>query len=57
MHEGTRRILSVLLRQLQGLVDTSNVVVIGATNRKADLDPAPDELAKAGLAVVSIERR
>ena len=40
MHEGTRRILSVLLRQLQGLVDTSNVVVIGATNRKADLDPA-----------------
>jgi len=40
MHEGTRRILSVLLRQMQGLVDTSNVVVIGATNRKDDLDPA-----------------
>ena len=40
MHEATRRILSVLLRQLQGLVDTSNVVVIGATNRKDDLDPA-----------------
>jgi hypothetical protein len=40
MHEATRRILSVLLRQLQGLVDTSNVVVIGATNRKQDLDPA-----------------
>lgn len=40
MHEGTRRILSVMLRQLQGLVDTSNVVVIGATNRKDDLDPA-----------------
>lgn len=40
MHESTRRILSVLLRQLQGLVDRSNVVVIGATNRKTDLDPA-----------------
>jgi len=40
MHEGTRRILSVLLRQMQGLVDTSNVMVIGATNRKDDLDPA-----------------
>lgn len=40
MHESTRRILSVLLRQLQGLVDRSNVVVIGATNRKEDLDPA-----------------
>lgn len=40
MPEYTRRILSVLLRQMQGLVDTSNVVVIGATNRKEDLDPA-----------------
>jgi ATPase family associated with various cellular activities (AAA) len=40
MHEATRRILSVLLRQLQGLVDTSNVVVVGATNRQIDLDPA-----------------
>jgi hypothetical protein len=40
MHEATRRILSVLLRQLQGLVDASSVVVIGATNRKQDLDPA-----------------
>jgi hypothetical protein len=40
IHEATRRILSVLLRQMQGLVDTSNVVVVGATNRKEDLDPA-----------------
>lgn len=40
MQEATRRILSVLLRQLQGLVAASNVVVIGATNRKQDLDPA-----------------
>jgi SpoVK/Ycf46/Vps4 family AAA+-type ATPase len=40
MPEYTRRILSVMLRQMQGLVDTSGVVVIGATNRKDDLDPA-----------------
>jgi ATPase family protein associated with various cellular activities (AAA) len=40
MHEATRRVLSVLLRQMQGLVDTSNVVVVGATNRQIDLDPA-----------------
>jgi len=40
MHEATRRILSVLLRQLQGLVDTSRIVVIGATNTADDLDPA-----------------
>jgi hypothetical protein len=40
MHEGTRRILSVLLRQMQGLVETSNVMVVGATNRAADLDAA-----------------
>ncbi|MEZ4299234.1 MAG: ATP-binding protein [Polyangiaceae bacterium] len=40
MPEYTRRILSVLLRQMQGLVDTSGVVLIGATNRKDDLDPA-----------------
>lgn len=40
MHEATRRILSVLLRQMQGLVETSNVMVVGATNRSADLDPA-----------------
>lgn len=40
MHEATRRILSVLLRKMQGLVDTSNIVIIGATNRAEDLDPA-----------------
>jgi hypothetical protein len=40
MPEYTRRLLSVLLRQMQGLVDTSGVVIIGATNRKDDLDPA-----------------
>jgi hypothetical protein len=40
IHEATRRILSVMLRQMQGLVETANVMVIGATNRAADLDPA-----------------
>jgi hypothetical protein len=40
IHEATRRILSVLLRQMQGLVETSNVMVVGATNRAADLDAA-----------------
>ncbi|MCC6557707.1 MAG: ATP-binding protein [Polyangiaceae bacterium] len=40
MHEATRRLLSVLLRQLQGLVDTSRIVVVGATNAAGDLDPA-----------------
>lgn len=40
MHEATRRILSVLLRQLQGLVDASRIVVIGATNTAEHLDAA-----------------
>ena len=40
MPEYTRRILSVMLRQMQGLVEAKGVVVIGATNRKDDLDPA-----------------
>jgi len=40
MHEATRRILSVLLRQLQGLVDASRIVVIGATNTADHLDAA-----------------
>jgi hypothetical protein len=40
MHEATRRILSVLLRQLQGLVDASRIVVIGATNTADALDAA-----------------
>lgn len=40
MHEGTRRILSVLLRQMQGLVETASVMVVGATNRADDLDAA-----------------
>eukprot|EP00249_Psilotum_nudum_P021683 c28204_g1_i1 orf=155-2068(+) len=40
MHEATRRILSVLLRQIDGFEQDTRVVVIAATNRKEDLDPA-----------------
>ncbi|PRW59773.1 cell division cycle 48-like protein [Chlorella sorokiniana] len=41
MHEATRRVLGVLLRHLDGFDSTNKrTVVIGATNRKQDLDPA-----------------
>ncbi|KAI4967399.1 hypothetical protein ZWY2020_027872 [Hordeum vulgare] len=48
MHEATRRILSVILRQVECLLplwvlmgsSRIDVVVIAATNRKEDLDPA-----------------
>ncbi|GLU15586.1 hypothetical protein SLE2022_320630 [Rubroshorea leprosula] len=40
MHEATRRILSVLLRQIDGFEQDKKVVVIAATNRKQDLDAA-----------------
>ncbi|GAB2301047.1 hypothetical protein Dimus_035083 [Dionaea muscipula] len=40
MHEATRRLLSVLLRQIDGFEQDKKVVVIAATNRKQDLDPA-----------------
>lgn len=40
MHEATRRILSVLLRKMQGFVSVDNVITLGATNRVNDLDPA-----------------
>ncbi|XP_008793795.2 ATPase family AAA domain-containing protein 1-A isoform X3 [Phoenix dactylifera] len=40
MHEATRRILSVILRQIDGFEQEKRVVVIAATNRKQDLDPA-----------------
>ncbi|CAI9086846.1 OLC1v1020766C1 [Oldenlandia corymbosa var. corymbosa] len=39
-HETTRRILSILLRQIDGFEQDSRVVVVAATNRKEDLDPA-----------------
>ncbi|KAJ8461332.1 hypothetical protein OPV22_034258 [Ensete ventricosum] len=40
MHEATRRILSVILRQIDGFEQEKQVIVIAATNRKQDLDPA-----------------
>lgn len=40
MFEATRRILSVLLRRLDGLDAVSNTLTIGATNRRGDLDHA-----------------
>ncbi|OVA20008.1 AAA+ ATPase domain [Macleaya cordata] len=63
MHEATRRILSVLLRQIDGFEQEKRVVVIAATNRKEDLDPAlisrfdsmitfglPDQHTREGIA-------
>ena len=40
IHEASRRMLSVLLRRLDGLDAAENVAVIGATNRPSDLDAA-----------------
>ncbi|KAL6281988.1 hypothetical protein ACE6H2_012917 [Prunus campanulata] len=40
MHDATRRVLSVLLRQIDGFEQDKKVVVIFATNRKQDLHPA-----------------
>lgn len=41
LHEASRRLMSVLLREMEGFdAETKRTVVIGATNRKADLDPA-----------------
>ena len=62
MHEATRRMLSVLLRRMDGLDASDQTAIIGATNRRADLDPAllsrfdvqvhfppPDEAARRGI--------
>ncbi|PNH00004.1 Cell division control protein 48 [Tetrabaena socialis] len=40
LHEASRRLLSVLLREMEGFDADKKTVVIGATNRKADLDTA-----------------
>lgn len=40
MHEATRRMLSVFLRYLDGFDTSESVLVICATNRRTDLDPA-----------------
>jgi SpoVK/Ycf46/Vps4 family AAA+-type ATPase len=62
MHEATRRVLGVLLRHLDGFEGRKGSIVVGATNRKQDLDPAlrsrfsatiefplPDELGRKGI--------
>ncbi len=40
MFEATRRVLSVLLRRLDGIDAVTGTITIGATNRKTDLDHA-----------------
>ncbi|GBG23934.1 26S proteasome regulatory subunit 8-like, partial [Hondaea fermentalgiana] len=40
MHEATRRLLSVLLRTLEGFQERTSSILIAATNRKQDLDAA-----------------
>lgn len=40
MHEATRRILSVLLQRVEGFQGRGENILIGATNRKQDLDAA-----------------
>ncbi len=40
IYEATRRVLSVLLRKMQGLLSSDNVFVLGATNRPGDLEHA-----------------
>ncbi len=40
IHEATRKILSVLLRKIDGFEASEKTILIGATNRKQDLDPA-----------------
>ncbi|MFH1590093.1 MAG: ATP-binding protein [archaeon] len=39
-HEATRRVLSVLLRKIDGFEVNDKTILIGATNRKNDLDAA-----------------
>lgn len=40
MHEASRRLLSVLLREMDGFDVRKRIIVIGATNRKQDIDAA-----------------
>jgi len=49
MHEASRRILSTLLRKIDSFESSTNVLLICATNRKIDLDPAM--LSRIDLAV------
>lgn len=40
MHEASRRMLSVLLRRMDGLEASASIALVGATNRRQDLDAA-----------------
>jgi SpoVK/Ycf46/Vps4 family AAA+-type ATPase len=40
MHEASRRVLSTLLRKIDSFESTTDVLLVCATNRKQDLDPA-----------------
>jgi len=40
LYEASRRILSVLLREMQGFTSSNNIITLGATNRAEDLDHA-----------------
>ncbi len=40
IHEASRRVLSVLLREIDGFVPNDKTILIAATNRKNDLDAA-----------------
>ena len=40
MHEGSRRVLSTLLRNIDSFESSNDVLLICATNRKDDLDQA-----------------
>ena len=40
IHEASRRILSTLLRKIDSFESSTDVLLICATNRKQDLDPA-----------------
>lgn len=39
-HEATGKITGVLLKKLDGMERISNILLVGATNRKDSLDPA-----------------
>ncbi len=62
MHEETRRLLSVLLQRLEGFQGKGKSLLVCATNRKQDLDPAlisrfdlsvkyslPDKVARSAI--------
>ena len=62
IHEASRRILSTLLRKIDSFESSTDVLLICATNRKQDLDPAmlsridlsvkfelPDKLSRSAI--------